>query len=88
MVTMGHVPGSGGVGPLVQRRGPVAGVPVRGTVLRRRTRPVRIPGGQVAVPWEGAAVSRRGARAPPTSRPSSCFTYRRSIDFHRESMEG
>ena len=88
MVTREHVPGSGGVGPSVRRRGPVAGVLVRGTVFATEDAPVRIPGGQVAVPWEGAAVSRRGARALPTRRPSSCFTYRRSIDSHRDSMEG
>ncbi len=41
-----------------------------------------------AMPWEGAAASRHGAKPPPTLRPSPCFTYRNSIDYHRNSMGG
>ena len=73
---------------MVQRRGPVAGVPVRGTVSATETRPIRKPWGDRSPGHGRGAVSRRGARAPPTRRPSSCFTYRRSIDSHRDSMEG
>ena len=39
MITMGHLPGSGGVGPSVRRRGPVAGVLVRGTVFATEDAP-------------------------------------------------
>jgi hypothetical protein len=36
----------------------------------------------------GAAASRHGANPPPTRRTNPCFTYRSSIDSHRNSMEG
>src|SRR3954454_23613360 len=36
----------------------------------------------------GAVASRHGAKPPPILHPSPCLAYRKSIDFHRDSMEG